>query len=129
MLVRRYGREKSHTILVKLQSLPSSNESFMENMAIASMQVAICHRSQFAQNESTETWMNQKRRFHTSEVAEEVQHSSRCSLQAMTRTAVHHIHSRMMHQRMHVSETLWKFDFQITLENSFILVFVLTPQP
>ena len=40
-----------------------------------------------------------------------------------------HIHSRMMHQRIHVSETLWKFDLQIILENSFVLVFVLAPQP
>ena len=47
----------------------------------------------------------------------------------MARTDVHHIHSRMKHQFMHVSETHCKFDFQITLENSFVLVFVLAPQP
>ena len=55
----------------KLQSLPSTNESVMENM-----HVAICPWSQFVTNESTETRMNQKRRFHISDVAEEVQHSS-----------------------------------------------------
>ena len=66
--------------------------------------------------------MNRKRRFHISEVAEEVQDSSS---------------RRPWHEPQYIKPIddastyacVSKFDFQITLENSFVLVFVLAPQP
>ena len=119
----------SHSILV----LHRSFDVFHLQMTLFSWKTCtgthassnIGHWSKSANHESTETWMNLKRRFNISKVAEEVLHSS-------SRRPYHDPQYITSIQEWYINlcMSLCKFHFHIrpTLENSFVLVFVLVPQ-